>query len=240
VTDDQKERIGAIERAFAAPTSGLERLQSRLGDAFTTTQNVPSSGGPLTLEALKEAIQSLRAQGTQTGRLFSFEGRNMTVDDIKKILMTWDDRKLQNCKNQQLLSIFEEEIARRASAPREEHVVREELIEVRHRLDFRSACDAACIEGQLARSTGLDIGVNPYVGYERAERLCGEGTPRTMQEFHLAWMMGWRAADEQDAIDALLVAAQASTRDGTVTPACPAGEGLREAVAALLARRVKG
>lgn len=163
----------------------------------------------------------------------------VTVDDIKRILWTWDDRRLQDCKNQQLLSILEEEIARRAAAPREEHGVREALVEARQTLDFRTACDAAYVEGQLARSTGLDIGVNPYVGYERAERLCGEGTRRTLQEFHLPWMMGWRAADEQDAVDALLVAAQASTRDGTVTPACPAGEGLREAVAALLARRVK-
>jgi hypothetical protein len=103
-------------------------------------------------------------------------------------------------------------------------------------LSFRMACDAAHVEGQLARSVGMDLGANPYVGDEPATRICPD---RTLGEFHIPWMLGWREADEQDAIDALVVAAEAATRGGTVTPACPAGEGLREAVAALMARRLR-
>lgn len=103
-------------------------------------------------------------------------------------------------------------------------------------LNFRLACDAAFIEGQLARSIGLDLGANPYSGLLPAERICPE---RALQDFHFPWIMGWRAAHEQDAVDALMVAAQAATRDGTVVPLCLAGEGLRDAVATLLERRVK-
>ena len=103
-------------------------------------------------------------------------------------------------------------------------------------ISFRQACDAAYTEGTLARAIGMDLGANPYVGDEPATRICPD---RTMGEFHLPWMLGWRAADERDAVDALIVAAEAATRGGTVTPACPAGEGLREAVAALMARRLK-
>lgn len=126
-----------------------------------------------------------------------------------------------------------------ASEARSKEVAKENEALVRNlraSLAFREACDAAHVEGVQARIIGAELDANPYVGDEPAERICPS---RPRKDFQVPWMIGWRMADERAALDALVEAAQASTRDGTVTPACPAGEALREAVAAYLARRVQ-
>jgi hypothetical protein len=193
---------------------------------------------------------ALRGQAREvaTGDRVQFEGKTMLLSDIERILMTYTDAQLVRDRSgapppDVLAGMFEKERERRLDATPGERAVRRGMEESRAEvdkrqglIDFRIACDAAYTEGVLARSIGVDIGANPYVGFEPAERIC---PGRMLGDFHLAWMLGWRAADEQDAIDALVVAAEAATRGGTVTPACPAGEGLREAVAALMARRLR-
>lgn len=94
--------------------------------------------------------------------------------------------------------------------------------ELRARLAFRERCDAVYTEGVSARSFGFGLDANPYLDREK--------------DFAVPWMLGWRAADEQAAVDALVIAATAATRGGTVAPLCTGGEQLREAVAAHAAR----
>jgi hypothetical protein len=217
---NSEERRQAVERALAVSSAGSSLLRGQMDNVW---------------------------REVATGDRIQFEGTTMLVSDIERILMTYTDAQLvrsgKHAGPDVLEGMFERERERRLDATPGERAVRRAMEEGRAdvekrqaMLDFRIACDAVYTEGVLARSVGMDLGSNPYVGFEPAERIC---PGRMLGDFHLAWMLGWRAADEQDAIDALVVAAEAATRGGTVTPACPAGEGLREAVAALMARRLR-
>jgi hypothetical protein len=237
VTDEERARDAALQGRLQRIWSGTDNERRQ---AMERALSVSSEGATLLRDQMSNVWREVA-----TGDRIQFEGKTMLVSDIERILMTYTDAQLVRKRDgpDALLGMFERERERRLDATPGERAVRREMegrqAEVDKRqgmLGFRIACDAVYTEGVLARSVGMDLGSNPYVGFEPAERIC---PGRMLGDFHLAWMLGWRAADEQDAIDALVVAAEAATRGGTVTPACPAGEGLREAVAALMARRLR-
>jgi hypothetical protein len=122
-----------------------------------------------------------------------------------------------------------------AAEPDALSIQRMETATVRKQLAFREACAAVHVEGVLARQIGLPLDANPYHGNAPAERV---SPGHRLGDFTFAWSLGWQEADEREAIDALIIAARAATREGRATPACPAGENLREAVEAYLGRRV--
>ena len=104
----------------------------------------------------------------------------------------------------------------------------------REQVTFREACDAAFVEGTIARQVGAPLDADPYVGEEPAS-IC----PHVKRsDLWGPWALGWREADERWALDELIVAAVAATNQGRTVPACPAGNMLREAVEAYLARQV--
>lgn len=105
---------------------------------------------------------------------------------------------------------------------------KKDIKQLQSTLDFRIACDSVYLEGILARQVGFDAEKNPYMGD-------GERHGFRAGDLWVPWMLGWRAADAQDATDEIVAAARAATRDGTVIPACPSGENLRAAVERLVA-----
>jgi hypothetical protein len=219
-------------------------LADQLSRVYAAQPSQPEfrKADPLTLEAIERAITEVRSE-----KVYDFEGRRMTVDEIRRMLYTFSDQRLQEGagKHRQdgIDDLFRDEINRRFDAGPEtpENAIRRQLAQVQKELRerdlllrFREACDAAYAEGQIARSIGLDIHQNPYVGEGPAERISPD---HRLIDFHIPWILGWRHADEQGSVDQILAVAQAATRDGRVTPACPQGDALREAVVAYLARK---